>query len=294
MKVSEIERIETTKHFFKLSWKMTNWCNYNCPYCYLPNKPTKPNVEHLIDIAKSINNLVDKEFELHLIGGEVGWFDLVKLLSNVTTDNYIKTTIVSNFSAPLSKWVSCIENLPEVTILASLHLSQCNPNKFIEKALKLKKNVRIKCVVNDENLKTYQNLFKGIEKEIRIQPTIQRDTNDNLFNVSQDVIDYVNYINNLNKKFTMYKVLANGQTFEFRNNAELLANIEDGLNLKGFHCSAGLNNLRIEPDGTLLRSSCGNRIVLGNVLTKYKLPKENIICNSNRNCVACDNTVMWK
>ena len=79
--IVEIIRNDDT---FKISWKMTNWCNYRCSYCYMSKSVsetiTNTPTEHLLKIAGELDNIIKKQangrnITLHLIGGEVGYFD---------------------------------------------------------------------------------------------------------------------------------------------------------------------------------------------------------------------------
>ena len=54
---------DKVKHFqFKLSWKMTNWCNYRCSYCYMSKVVNDTHMQtpfkDILTIAKNIDYMV--------------------------------------------------------------------------------------------------------------------------------------------------------------------------------------------------------------------------------------------
>ena len=117
--------------FFDISWKMTKWCNYRCPYCYMRDFLTKQTpFETVLQIASKIDTLVPKTakyINLHLIGGEVTYYDLIKVLQCIKTKiNTIQ--IITNFSnteeyyGKLISYILSIGAIP--SICCSIHTTQ--------------------------------------------------------------------------------------------------------------------------------------------------------------------------
>ena len=67
IKMEDIVRVDRCSNYFKISWKMTNWCNYRCSYCYMSNSVsetlTNTSLGHLLKISSEIDNItVDAEY----------------------------------------------------------------------------------------------------------------------------------------------------------------------------------------------------------------------------------------
>ena len=326
LKMNEIVEIKRYSNFFKISWKMTNWCNYRCPYCYMSSSVKQAKFtseEYLLNIANKLDSIIEKQAKdrpvcLHLIGGEVGYFDLIKILKCIKSENLKLVIIVTNFSNSLNYWKKISSYLKkrncELRISASLHLEQCNIEEFLKKAKIMSKEVRIKCVINDSNVNKYKELFtQNLLNNLQIQPTLERDTNNKNSLVSKETKEYIDYLNGfLDKKMKPYYVVKtkDGKEHVFYSNIEMINNIENGgLDPEGFKCTAGLDGLRINIDGTLRRAGCQwcgkQENWLGDLITgEYILPTEPIVCHTtiqhkflgerHRYCTAFGNMSIFK
>jgi len=328
--MKDIVSIERNSVLFKFSWKMTNWCNYRCSYCYMANnvKNAVENTpkENLLTIAKNIDNLAktyfpEKPFMLHLIGGEVGYFNLIEVLEQIESKQLKKVLIVTNLSSSLDYWLRlrdyCENRGCEFTITASMHLEFCDPDEFMQKLSRINqgnnRRSRAKCVVNDENILKYLELTKKYPNVV-IQPTVERIADNENSSISEKTMKIVDFLNSQMKKSVkpyFFVTMKDGSVLEFSSNIELINSVKDGgLDPEGFYCSAGLDGLRIEADGSLRLAGCQwcgkpeNRI--GSLLTnEYTMPTEPIQCHTtidwqntgklkHKFCTAFGNTSMCR
>ena len=325
LKMDDIVEIIRNDDTFKISWKMTNWCNYRCSYCYMSKSVsetiTNTPTEQLLKIAGELDNIIEKQangrnITLHLIGGEVGYFDLIKILDCIKSKQLSQVIIATNFSSSIKYWYKLLQYCNNrncwLNIIASLHIEQCNIEDFIKKVKTIGKHARIKCVINDNNIKQYKEIFSNL-KGIVIQPTLERNSdNENSF-ITKETKEYIDYLNSkLDKSIVpyYYVITKSGKRIPFYSNIEMINNIEGGgFDPEGFECTAGLDGVRIDVDGSLRRAGCQwcgkKENWLGNLITgEYTLPTEPIICHTtidhkylgkrHKYCTAFGNTSMRK
>lgn len=325
LKMEDIIEVRRCSKHFKISWKMTNWCNYRCSYCYMSKSVietiTNPSIEHLLKIASKIDDIINFQAKnrpviLHLIGGEVGYFDLIKIISHIKSEQLKRVIIATNFSSSKIYWLKLLKYLDSrkiaLEIIASLHLEQCNEKDFKEKIKLFNHNniVTVKCVINDNNAYEYKNFFKDFEN-VKIIPTLERKENNINSNCSEKTIKYIKFLNDKLKKYEKPYYIVTTKNCEkktFYSNVEMINNIEGGgFNPEGFSCTAGLDGVRIDVDGSLRRAGCQwcgkQENWLGSLTTgEYKLPTEPIICHTtiqhkflgerHKFCTAFGNTSM--
>lgn len=325
LKMDDIVEIIRNDDTFKISWKMTNWCNYRCSYCYMSKSVsetiTNTSTKQLLKIAGELDNIIKKQangrnITLHLIGGEVGYFDLIKILDCIKSKQLSQVIIATNFSSSIKYWYKLLQYCNNrncwLNIIASLHIEQCNIEDFIKKVKIMGKHARIKCVINDNNVKQYKEIFSNL-KGIIIQPTLERNSDNENSSISKETKEYIDYLNSkLDKSIVpyYYVITKSGKRIPFYSNIEMINNIESGgFDPEGFECTAGLDGVRIDVDGSLRRAGCQwcgkKENWLGNLITgEYTLPTEPIICHTtidhkylgkrHKFCTAFGNTSMRK
>lgn len=272
LKMDDIMLVEKPKDTFRISWKMTNWCNYRCDYCYMSSQVRKQqkqdSLEFLCSIASRIDKIIDlcakgRPTRIHLIGGEVGYYDLVSVLDCIKSP-LLKTVIIpTNFSNTDEYWQKILDYCEKrgisCNIVASFHLGQCDHDEFVAKAIRLKAHV--KCVINPENIKIYRPYFEILdEANVKIEPTIERyDNNKCRQDFDKEDWEYIQYLNDkLKTKQTYYIVWTkDGQSKKYGSNIAFINDIDiGGFDPNGFMCSGGEDNIRIDQIGRLLRGGC--------------------------------------
>lgn len=135
---------------YHFMWTVTNWCNYDCYYCYekelMVDKWQKDDsVTKYKFVLKRLKNF-DAPFEVAILGGEPTLHpNLNEILIELTSmDNCKRAEIFTNLSRPLS-YFEKIENdiKSPVTLSASFHPEYYEP-KFLEKILLMKNMEKLK------------------------------------------------------------------------------------------------------------------------------------------------------
>lgn len=171
MNFNELKSVEILDYekYFTIHWKMTRWCNYNCSYCiqhhnYESNR-IKYDYKKFSTYAKKINKWmksVNIPMKLHLIGGEICYMDLIKVLEYIDAENFNKLSIVTNFSGSLIFFTDlrdyCQSRNIELQICASLHDQYVKVKDFVEKAKELKDCIHIQFTVTDTNTDNFVEL----------------------------------------------------------------------------------------------------------------------------------------
>lgn len=269
--IVKLERVKT--RVFKISWKMTDWCNYRCSYCYMANAVAKgkhTSQETVEQIASKIDKLIeiqakDKDYiELHLIGGEVCYYDLISVLDKIKS-KIVQVIVATNFSRSIDYWKGlkqyCESRGIVLNIIASFHLEQCDPKEYMAKAIQM--NAKIKAVVNDNNLELYKPYFEtALKFGLIVQCTVERDSMNSCETSitnpkSQAYVDFLNKDQSKKAKPYYIVTLADNTQHVFYSNIELINSIDvGGLDTEGFLCTAGLDGIRITQNGTLQRAGC--------------------------------------
>lgn len=171
-----------------IKWRLTDICNYSCPYCIRKPlaKPADEDERKCIEvlpyvrkIAQKLHTNTGKPVKVDLIGGEVTVFsklgDIVKGL--LEEDCVDKVNITSNF---FSDKLFEIAN-DKLTVTVSYHPTQTTEPlaDFIERAARLKDRVRfLKC----ETVATYEaahiDEFVRLCKEYNLDYQVEEDLLD--------------------------------------------------------------------------------------------------------------------
>jgi MoaA/NifB/PqqE/SkfB family radical SAM enzyme len=314
---------KTTEKYYMISWKMTNWCNYQCPYCIAAHSDsdrTYIKQEVLEQYAQKIKNFIDNELSLqlnnrnikiNLIGGEVTYYNLINIIK-ILKCNYLKEiSITTNLSQSLDYFIElnnfCKENNIKLALTASYHEEFGTINSFIDKVLQIKKNniyITVSTVITENRLnKDLINL--ALTNNLYINITKERDVNQCTTDLSKENLDEllaIEYIQNKKTCNALHIITKDGKDYGF--SRPTFANnfiSNQGFNPDGFTCTAGLTCLRIEPNGNVCRTGCyylRNNFILGNLNDhdyEVQLPQDNIICHldQDKKCHLCWRTNIY-
>lgn len=155
-------RIENLDSCAVVKWRLTDVCNYKCPYCIRKplaqpydedEKKCIEAIPHIRRLARELHKNTGKQVKVDLIGGEVTVFkQLGTIVNGLLEEECIeKVNITSNFSDNSLFDIAS----PKLTLTLSYHPTQTAEllADFIERAKELKPKVRfLKC----ETVATYE------------------------------------------------------------------------------------------------------------------------------------------
>lgn len=293
----------STENSFTVSWKITNGCNYKCPYC-IANSPNLK-IDSFEDVKKVAIGIfkalkdVKEPVRLHYVGGEPTLYDLVSLTKIINTRRQINNVnLITNLFRPKKYFLELDDYCKSVDIklslLASYHPTEYSDNKdFLDKIKYLNeriKSFRVCFVFNNDNIeKDVINFCK--DNDILMNISVERDNNNNKLFISKENLDYLSKLEN-EQKMSREKVsmaikafTRDDKVYAYSSTSSFLTEIEEGGYIPdGKECTAGITTVRVLHDGTLLRAGCNycqNNLILGNVLNEVILPQKPIICRLN-------------
>jgi len=137
-----VEIISTPEDVLRISFMVSNTCNYTCSYCFPgSNAGTKPYVKNWHRTANNFKSLFDyylsntnkKKFSLEITGGEPTlWPDLQLFCKEIQTHYNVMISLQSNGSRTLRWWNENSQLFSKV--LLSYHIQESNITSFIEVA----------------------------------------------------------------------------------------------------------------------------------------------------------------
>lgn len=159
-----IVSIRNNERLLTIKWRLTTWCNFRCSYCiqWWGKKDEKTDFDHLLATAKEVNRLIEsspRPVKLYLLGGEVTWYDLEKLVAAIPSKKLAKIAITTNFSNSTDYYVSLANYLHgrdvKLGLCCSLHKEFVKPTSFIQKAAEVKRRtnldaIKVEFVINPQ------------------------------------------------------------------------------------------------------------------------------------------------
>lgn len=265
--------------FYEVSWKISNWCNLNCPYCI--NHHKEADEPPFFDIARKINDLMNLRQEngtqIYITGGEPYLRPINEIIPLWTSPYLNRVRITSNMTAKVDSYLETREllesNGKRFLLKASFHEEKLpfeNQKKWIDRCFDCKADF-INIVVNDDNYVDYLILLQNFdfdgdalirkgEQEIKVNWMVERLSGGGVSD----------------KVKTIPK---SSRTFDIKE--------------QGCKCSAGWNTVRIEPYGDVKR--CFKLKPEGNILTddlsKFLFPKV-YECHEKK-CPGCINAFIY-
>ncbi|MBW2998789.1 radical SAM protein [Candidatus Woesearchaeota archaeon] len=250
------------------SWHMTNFCNFNCHYCYCN---TKEGIEKELPVDKIINSLkkTGRDCNLNMTGGEPFLFPNFIELCKALTENDIKISIDTNLSidSKVKEFINTINPVDVKYLYISTHIEEREKrngvDKFIENLLLLKeKNFHF-----GVNYVLHPTLFKRFKKDydyfeskgikLNVKPF------KGLYNGKKYPLSYTN---------KEKKVLLKNDPGVFRNLP---------FDSKGVKCNAGKTMVRIQINGDVSRC-VADKTKMGNIFMEIKLNEDAKPCIVDR------------
>lgn len=285
----DVKRIEFPKdeNKIEIAWNITFWCNYNCEYCFGKKEKSLPKLEAIIKNAIKLNKYIeeqDKKVHIRLIGGEVTYLPLIKILKNLSSKKIYKISLTTNLSREAEYFEELIkyynDNKYDYSITASLHQTQIKDlNDWIEKAKKIA--TTIQCTVTNENCKESIAILNNIKKDYKgnIKVDVCRVKNSPI-NLTDENLNLIKPFFDTSKSY--YNIFFNdGRVFNSVSKTELMTKI-DQTNFNGKMCES--NKFRMLEDGKVFYGSCHSFLKEGEIKS---LKKKAVKC-SNTHCPMCN------
>ena len=286
-----------TRCFIK--WRLTDWCNYNCSYCiraaFTQNRVDTlerdfdKSWQRVLKAAPEVNRILNefgRPTKIDLIGGEITFFDLPKLL-DILDSKYLETiNITTNLSNTLESYLKlleiCEKRNVELSLTASYHYEKADINEFFEKAKVLStrmKHFKLEAVSlerNQEVIKIFirrcieNNILFIVEKDLTATDEIRATLLDGSKSRPSN---------------PRYKIIPEDKPAYLVKTRNLI--VAEGLpETLGFFCTRDWNYVYIEIDEFLGHTDLINGCRNGCPVQDFHVLKEPAIC-TRRHCTLC-------
>ncbi len=259
----QVVTVINNEPLFTIKWRLTSWCNYRCSYCIQDrlqhyDKEDRTDFDRLLSVAKDVNRFIEESprpVKLVLLGGEVSYYDLEKLIDAIPSCKLKKVTVTTNFSKPLDYYLSFARCLRQrditLEMCCSLHIEYVKPEEFIKKAAHLKKEsgfdgIRIEYVVNRKTeafVKEIQSLCKDYGLDYRFD--YDKMESEEFRSHDLAVVCY---------KKSRYTVIFDDGSSDKTLSQNQLCNLQNGqsqnskFKTEGFYCTIGQTYMYIDVD----------------------------------------------
>ncbi len=318
-----VQEISPISDFFLISWHVTGWCNFHCPYCIDgKGKSALNSIESVKEMTEKINifieNNVDssKSVKLRLYGGEPSIYPWPNILEKITRLNSL--VLPTNFSNSLNYYKELYLYCYKRKIKLILNCS-CHPEAkdFVAKIIELTnwcRQQKAKGIHILEPIVTFVvddsfnfNIINELEtnRVDKIKLTVKRDLNNKKIEIcdflKKKVLEYNKKYQKLYPYPQLKIVFDNGIEAKYINSTSLISKFNDGgFDPTGFYCNAGVNSIAIESNGDVLLARCDylRQKRIGNIYDdNFKLKKDIFRCELNKNsndsrCALCFNTII--
>ena len=281
------------KYDIMADWTLNRFCNFSCPYCYVPIKHRRDITYKGNNIQRIINsfNNSGKTWLIHMSGGEPFFqHDFVELCESLTQKHYI--TINTNLSRQ-SVYTFCEKLDPgRVTFVhCSLHVTERDNQvllfDFVDKVKALERSgfaVYVTQVMWPPIVNHFKRLFNFFEtKGILVRPKVFRGNYRwkgyplHYTRAEKDTI------------LTFMKLVADADRESPKTKGHINPDLDilwiDGyVSFTGAPCSAGSKFVKVDFDGTIRRCQ-SDRTNLGNIYRgDFKFFEDERLCRAKICC----------
>lgn len=155
----------------RINWYITNWCNYDCPYCTSPifSKRTEAKQDHAFDYysveqwVSAIAKIRADNVLLHITGGELSLDrkNIADLVSKLTLDGRFEIDIDTNGTFDSSLFEMSVKK--KIWLNVSFHPAHITIEKFIIKISSLRDSgyniVMINFVISPDNINDFDKNY---------------------------------------------------------------------------------------------------------------------------------------
>jgi len=290
---------EKAKNTVVVNWLLGNLCNFSCSYCpeFLHSGSIEwPKLEKLKKFILDIDNhFYNKQIYFEFTGGEVTLYpELIDLCDFIHSLGHT-VGIISNGTRHHNWWYKQKDKFDHICF--SYHAEHTKPKKFfnVVKTVAGEFRTHVNIMMNPDKWQDCITVAEKVTNEcqnvsLALQPLMQglgaEETVFPYTTEQQEILDKQHHIYGSKIKWTkefkvprgamkMIETVSNKS--EISSAHRLISNKMN--NWSGWKCYAGLENLVIDWDGTILRGWCRVGSKIGNVYTDYVLPTKPVLCN---------------
>ena len=286
-----MQHIKTNPSFKKITWEMTNYCNYKCSYCNEEcnggSVPLPKDYNHIIELVENFRNNEPLIFDI--MGGEPTlWSKFKDFCIALKNTSYKNTHIVfsTNASRTMRWWKTFDAPISDLGL--SFHPEEASVEHFVDvlKEIHYKYNVTVYLMCPPKCYEKSIELFKKIEEVQLVVRAMLKPVMDWSSGSKGYVDGYTEKllltISKSKYKHKDCKRSTISQTLYY-NGKE--SNVRDIINkkqnqFKGWFCNLGQNHLYIKADGRIYGSACGIKESLLGSLNNYKIKNGPVICSN--------------
>lgn len=289
---------------FVVNWCMTSVCNYTCSYCPPPLHDKRlhfPAIETVLSFFRQIREQrPGYRVAIELTGGEVTlWPQFIDCAAELKKEGAL-LGILSNGSRPLSWWEKATPCLDKVVL--SFHSESASFDRFLEVVsyLRTRVSLHVNVIMHPRRFRqclTAARILSELDEfSIALQPVLVdlNSQDGSMVNYTVEQLETIQAPFRLLREPKMTREVerfrgpvylegADGSR-SVRTPQEILAS---GANRwRGWACSMGLQQIAVEPDGSIFGGYCRQGPQLGNVHERrVNLPSAPLLCRSDTcNC----------
>lgn len=172
MSITDLDEFTTIK------WRMTEECNFNCPYCIRGDSGIKMDKERLLKEADFISGIeTDRPVKIDMIGGEVTIIPYLEEIYEHLKGKVARIQITTNTSKPAS-YFNHLNSIIETSLMCSWHPAGISLDKYMETVSHLKvANLTLEMVSTRDNQDEVRE-FIGRTKDYNVMVDIDRNEPD--------------------------------------------------------------------------------------------------------------------
>ena len=294
-----------------IKWRLTRYCNTQCPYC-LQGKKEMPSATRLMmdytflcGIADDISALMErsgfKSIKLDILGGEASIFDLVGIMKHIKAPNFNRLMLTTNFLRSADYYIQLAEYLKSqgagLSLTVSWHPQAISLDDYIKKAELVKPHCTLFSL---ETVSTADNQDE-VKEFVRRGEEIDSDYSVDVDRQSSYKVDELFYTSSRKHRNTIrYTALfSDGTEKQYTSKNDLLMDLDitdeiqrgRRITTGGYWCTVSKDTIYIDEHGEVacyvLRNCCDRKSVkefnFGN----------GVLCTPGARCSMCGNMSLF-
>jgi MoaA/NifB/PqqE/SkfB family radical SAM enzyme len=283
-------------NWFVINWCLGNTCNYKCSYCppalHDGSIPWRDPIVIKAFITKVKTQYPDKKIYLEFTGGEVTTYKHFIDICQFCSELGIKVGLISNGSRTIRYWEENKQFFDHVCL--SFHPEFAEEGHFVDVVKTIHNNIRthVNIMMSPEKFDFCFDVANKVKDlgniSMALQPLIH-DFGDTMFDYTNDqkaifeqqyhlIVKHIKHTKSFDYyRGAMNKVASDGTTVSSSAHRFISEKTNNWL---GWKCSAGVEQLIVDMDGSIHRGWCkvGGRI--GHITdSNLSLPTTPVICN---------------